>query len=398
MKKMKNEKGTVTLEACIVVPMFIILMLAVCGLIVLFMGQQIVTHTVIQSAKSMAFDPYGTERSASAGEAELAQLFSDIFTLGHSDYISTDKWYSDNSHRLSSVASTRFHAFLSNDKNKRDDILESIGVSNLRFSNCKVENGVLTMTVDYNQKFLFDAGGLGNFDRSVSVMVRLFSYSKLGGNEYEVSFSTNGGKGTISNVVTSESNAALPTPTRDGYAFMGWSTDQNAKVPNVSTLEDAQKVGSESNGKAKLYAVWQKTGSTVSYTASGPYRDKTLKEGKSHTDTVRTDLDVNALKENGYTKVSITIKFDCKRTALICYNKAKVDILSADGSKIYSKQYDSVFGYSWELDKTITLDIPIDQLGADGTFKIKWSTENGFGASGDGWVLGETTITVNAKK
>ena len=80
MKEHNNEKGTVTLEACIVVPMFITIMLALCGIFLLFMGQQIITHATIQSAKSMSFDPYATERSASAGEKELAQMFGDLFS------------------------------------------------------------------------------------------------------------------------------------------------------------------------------------------------------------------------------------------------------------------------------------------------------------------------------
>lgn len=40
LKKRKSEDGTISLEACIVVPIFIFLILFIYGFIVMFMGQQ----------------------------------------------------------------------------------------------------------------------------------------------------------------------------------------------------------------------------------------------------------------------------------------------------------------------------------------------------------------------
>lgn len=63
VKKRKSEDGTISLEACIVVPIFIFLILFIYGFIVMFMGQQMISHSMLQSAESLSLDSYGTEKS-----------------------------------------------------------------------------------------------------------------------------------------------------------------------------------------------------------------------------------------------------------------------------------------------------------------------------------------------
>lgn len=62
VKKRKSEDGTISLEACIVVPIFIFLILFIYGFIVMFMGQQMISHSMLQSAESLSIDSYGTEK------------------------------------------------------------------------------------------------------------------------------------------------------------------------------------------------------------------------------------------------------------------------------------------------------------------------------------------------
>ena len=73
------------------VPLFVIIMLLVNGLFLLFMGQQVMSSALVQSAKSMAFDPYVPQRFAEDGD--LSKMIADLFTIGKGNYISTDAWY-----------------------------------------------------------------------------------------------------------------------------------------------------------------------------------------------------------------------------------------------------------------------------------------------------------------
>lgn len=181
MRKKNNCSGSITLEAAMVVPFFIILMLLVNGFFVMFMGQQIMTHTLIQSAKSMAFDPYSTQRVAANAEDELADMFVDIFSFASGDHVSTDKWYDDaNLDDLNEVVEERYIAYLKNSETDAKELLENIGVKDgldgLDFSGCTLEDGILTVKLKYTQEFIFNAADLASFDRELSIKVKLFEF------------------------------------------------------------------------------------------------------------------------------------------------------------------------------------------------------------------------------
>ena len=93
--KNKNMRGSMTLEAAMVVPIFILLMLAVNGFFLMFMGQQVLSHTVIQSAKSMAYDPYASQRVTADEGDQLADMFVDLFSYANGDFTSPEEWYED---------------------------------------------------------------------------------------------------------------------------------------------------------------------------------------------------------------------------------------------------------------------------------------------------------------
>ena len=179
MKKMKCERGTATLEACIVVPAFVMLMLLVNGLFILFMGQQIMTHAAVQSAKSLALDPYASGRVAANETDKLADMLVDLFTIGDGEYVSTDKWYSDDIDDLEETVEERFFAYITSDENRVDDILDMIGIEGgkdgIRFDECSVDDDVLTMKICYTQNFIF-RGDLTSFDQELVLKVKLFKY------------------------------------------------------------------------------------------------------------------------------------------------------------------------------------------------------------------------------
>lgn len=179
--RFKNKhSGAMTLEAAIVMPMFIILMLALNGLFVHYMGQQIVTHALVQSAKSLAMDPYATQRVKSNEQDKIADLLQDVFSIGERDYISTEEWYK-NPADVEKECKKRFTAFVREDKNNADELLELVGVKNgiegLDFSGSSVDNdGYLTIKIKYTQEFVYNAADMASFDKEVSVKVKLFEY------------------------------------------------------------------------------------------------------------------------------------------------------------------------------------------------------------------------------
>lgn len=179
MNKRKASEGSITLEAAIMVPLFIILMLLVNGLFVMFMGQQVMAHNLVQCAKSLAFDPYASQRVSADTADYLSDMFVDLFTFGKGDYVSTEKWYED-ADSLDGVIKEKFIAYLTNSKGDAEKLLETIGVENgtegLDFSGSKLEDGVLTVNLKYTQEYIFNAVGLASFDREITVKVKLFNY------------------------------------------------------------------------------------------------------------------------------------------------------------------------------------------------------------------------------
>lgn len=184
MKKMKKDSGVVTLEASIMMPMMILLMLMLNGLFVMFMGQQVVTHAVVQSAKSMSYDPYLVDRINNSDQESLMTLFGDLFselsTIGTIDMVSTRSWHADEASRLKTVAKERFYGFLDRTESSAEKTLDALGITNLSFSGCSVEDEcVLNFQISYKQEYMFTLGDLGKIDRTIGVKVKLFRYNEL---------------------------------------------------------------------------------------------------------------------------------------------------------------------------------------------------------------------------
>jgi hypothetical protein len=156
------------------------LMLTFNGIFVMMMGQQIVSHALIQSAKSLAFDPYSSQRATADQEDKLADMFIDIFSFSHGDYVSTDEWYADSGDDIADLVEERFSAYLKSSYTDANYLLEKIGIeggmSGMDFSESVYENDVLTIKVTYTQNYPFNAGDLTSFQRTLCVQVKLFEY------------------------------------------------------------------------------------------------------------------------------------------------------------------------------------------------------------------------------
>lgn len=181
MKKNSASRGSLTLEASIMVPLFIMLMLLVNGFFILFMGQQVMTNALVQSAKSLSFDPYSIERVDGAASSSLMTMFTDFFSFVGGNYTTTEKWYEETDD-LEDVIEERFIAYLRADERDAHALLETLGVENgiygLDFSGSSVDGDVLTINLKYNQEYIFNTFGLGTMERELTVKVKLFTYKK----------------------------------------------------------------------------------------------------------------------------------------------------------------------------------------------------------------------------
>ena len=219
-------------------------------------------------------------------------------------------------------------------------------------------------------------------------------------NTYTVTFKANGGTGNDKTATyTYDTNAALSANsyTRANYTFLGWSTNSKATTPTYSDKQTVKNLAA--SGNVTLYAIWVRTGASANFTAGNKTRDVYLSRGSSHTETVSTEMSKAALTANGYKNIEITIVFDAQRNFLIQYNKAKVEVVTDSGSlKNKSWETSDFSNNSWTQDKSVTFTIEVSKLNDDGSFKLKWSTVDDGGSADDGWYLGETNVTVTAKK
>ena len=63
----KNERGSVTLEASLVLPIFIFIFLFCYGILMMFSGQQLISHALLQSAESLSLDSFASEKIGDTG-------------------------------------------------------------------------------------------------------------------------------------------------------------------------------------------------------------------------------------------------------------------------------------------------------------------------------------------
>ncbi len=181
--KMKSENGLISLEACIVLPIFIMLVLFVYGIMIMFCGQHLMAHTLIQSAESLSLDPYSTERLGEINLTEASSLvnflYSKIFTDEDKHFSSSEKWYGQTDDNMRTAVKDRFVGFLcGGSEDQADTMLDFFGVEDgldgLDFTNTKIEGNELTVTIKYKQEFIFNFDGLASFDREQCFTVVLW--------------------------------------------------------------------------------------------------------------------------------------------------------------------------------------------------------------------------------
>ena len=129
------------------------------------------------------------------------------------------------------------------------------------------------------------------------------------GNSYTVRFDSNGGDGVMDDqIVMRDTSTPLTknTLTRDGYRFLGWTTDKFNKTASIEDQGNANNL-TEQGGRITLYAVWQdasvepvtlSNGYEVKFDANGgvgEMKSQLIEYGKA------TTLAKNVFTREGYT-------------------------------------------------------------------------------------------------
>lgn len=158
----KREKGAITLEACVSVFMFLILMLLLAGLFKLFIAQNVTAHVLLQTSQSLSLDAYmseelGTEDIGSVGDF-IKKLFVGVSGTDH-NFVAYEKCYDEDSGQVhADEIKKRFVGYLTGgDESAADDFLKDMkvadGLSGLDFSKSYVENNTLHLVLQYELEY-----------------------------------------------------------------------------------------------------------------------------------------------------------------------------------------------------------------------------------------------------
>ena len=198
MKK-KSESGLLSLEASIVVTIFIFLMLFLYSFFIVFEARNEMAHALLATTQSLSLDRYG---SATDSSGNISQILSGIYHWAsppNEGFVSAEKWnklkddeveestwngkitvsevtdedvdkYGENAAQSSLFADTvrdRFIAYLGG-KNEAaaEKVLKRLhivgGVDGLDFSGTEYSSGTITVHVTYKIEYEFDVFNLGS--------------------------------------------------------------------------------------------------------------------------------------------------------------------------------------------------------------------------------------------
>lgn len=185
MKKNDRQRGSLTLETAIVLPIFLFMFLMIFGLFSIVSAQNQISHALIQSGRSMSLDPYFLEKVDSAGEAgtkfwgglsdmvlDLVRLDNDVHFTSHTD------WY-ESENGNTTVAKNRFVGYLAGgNQEKADQKLRDLGVvgglSGVKFKTEVIDKSELKITISYKLQYVLDAFDMGKIPIEQYVLVKLW--------------------------------------------------------------------------------------------------------------------------------------------------------------------------------------------------------------------------------
>ena len=183
MKKKKSlNRGSITIEACIVLTLFMFLILTLYSFFYVFEAQMKIQLNLIRTAESMSVDPFVSSRVDSKVLAHDASMGDFLASLSvhvaaeNENFISEGTWYDgfdskaddvekakkeyqENQADLKNTAKMRFVALYNGgDEDAMVESLKELRVVDgaVDLSESTIENGNLKLVATYELKYLFD--------------------------------------------------------------------------------------------------------------------------------------------------------------------------------------------------------------------------------------------------
>lgn len=187
MKNEENrmEQGVIALDASVSLTLFIFFVLLIYSLFLVFQAQHRIAYALIESGQSLSLDSYYGERLMETKSLtdDVASLMSGFFGLSSNDpyYVADSKWYKNGN--VEQEAKKRFIAYFANGSDaKADEMLKLLkvknGLSGLNFSESRVSNGKLYLTVKYKLKYQFNAFGWGELNLKQTACSKMWGLKK----------------------------------------------------------------------------------------------------------------------------------------------------------------------------------------------------------------------------
>ena len=204
--------------------------------------------------------------------------------------------------------------------------------------------------------------------------------------QYSITFDSAGGSSIPSkNPYYGSIPLAPADPARANHVFNGWKF-YNASTDSEVSFEFGQTMPAYD---IKAVAQWVKVAEAYDSGA----RTVVIKEGKKIEEQLNPSFDIAALKNLGYTKITITVTFDAK-VVYSCYQRIIV-YSSATGQEFYAKDWD-ISEDGWQKGKSFSITVNISELQSGGSCWIRWECPDSNWR--DQWELGTTKITWTAIK
>lgn len=185
LKKIKNNSASVSLETMIALTLFFFFVLFLYSIIVLFLAYNSIANALLQTSQSLSLDPVCSEALVYDFKSDVDKKIIDInkipglnglkeYGLGKGEenktFRSDSRWYKEGknpkdnkarSNQLKEAVRERFIAYFANgvpeDAEKKAKLYAIVdGFNGLDFGKSKVENGKITVVVNYKLSYMFN--------------------------------------------------------------------------------------------------------------------------------------------------------------------------------------------------------------------------------------------------
>ena len=174
-----REEGAITLEACVSVLVFLVLMLFLAGFFKMYMAQNATAHTLLQTSQSLSVDEYSAEKLGNNGLASVGDFLNTLLErVFDSDDYASYKSCHEGAIVDQDVIKKRFVGYLTGgDEAAADEFLKNVkvvdGLDGLDFSESYVADDTLYIVLNYELEYDMNVWGMD------PVNVRQTTCSKL---------------------------------------------------------------------------------------------------------------------------------------------------------------------------------------------------------------------------